>query len=161
MDRLWAPWRMAYIKNHKDTTPCFLCAAYKSRRDAANLIVKRGVTALAILNRYPYANGHLMIAPNAHRGSLGELTEAETVEMMELTRRMQRALDKAFAPHGYNVGMNLGRVAGAGLLGHVHQHLVPRWNGDTNFMPVTAGTKVMPMTLSAVHRALVKAGGGR
>lgn len=161
MDRLWAPWRMAYIKNHKDSTPCFMCAAVKSKRDEANLIVERGRVCLAILNRFPYANGHLMIAPNAHKGSLGELTEDETIEMMELTRRMQRALDKAYAPHGYNLGMNLGRVAGAGLLGHVHQHLVPRWNGDTNFMPVTAETKVMPQSLAAVRKALLKAGSRR
>ncbi len=152
---------MKYIKGHKDSSPCFLCAALRSKRDGASLIVERGRSCFAILNRYPYANGHVMIAPNAHRGALVELTDAETLEMMELTRKMQHALDRAFKPHGYNLGMNLGRVAGAGLLGHVHQHLVPRWNGDTNFMPVTGGAKVMPMTLADVRRALVKAGGRR
>src|SRR5688572_5262525 len=161
MDRLWAPWRMEYIKNHKDTSPCFLCQAHRSKRDERSLIIERGESCFAILNRFPYANGHLMITPNAHRGSLAELTDDETLEMMELTRRMQRALDKAYKPHGYNLGMNLGRVAGAGLLGHVHLHLVPRWNGDTNFMPVTASTKVMPQSLGAVRRALLKAGGVR
>ena len=161
MERLWAPWRMTYIKGHKDSTPCFLCAAVKAKRDATHFIVERGRSCFAILNRYPYATGHVMIAPNAHRGSLVELTEDETIDMMDLTRKMQRALDKALAPHGYNLGMNLGRVAGAGLLGHVHQHLVPRWNGDTNFMPVTAETKVMPMSLAGVHRALRGAGSRR
>ena len=92
------------------------------------------------------------------RGSLAELTPDETLEMMDLTRSMQRALDKAFSPHGYNIGMNLGRVAGAGRLGHLHLHLVPRWTGDTNFMPVTAATKVMPMSLPAVRKALLKGG---
>ena len=161
MDRLWAPWRMTYIKNHKDSTPCFLCAALRSKRDDVHHIVERGRSCFAILNKFPYANGHLMIAPNAHRGALEELTEDETLEMMELTRRMQRVLHRAYAPHGYNLGMNLGRVAGAGLLGHVHQHLVPRWNGDTNFMPVTAATKVMPASLADVRRALLKAGARR
>ena len=149
---------MSYIKNHKDSTPCFMCAALKSKRDDANYILERGRACFAILNRYPYANGHIMVAPNAHRGSLVELTQDEVAEMMELTIRMQRALDKAYAPHGYNLGMNLGRVAGAGLLGHVHQHIVPRWNGDPNFMPVTASTKVMPQSLAAVRKALLKAG---
>jgi len=148
---------MEYIKGHKDGAPCFLCAALKGRRDAATFVVRRGRSCFAILNRFPYANGHLMVAPNAHRGSLGELTEAEMLEMMELTRTMQKTIDRAFGPHGYNLGMNLGRVAGAGLLGHVHLHIVPRWNGDTNFMPVTALTKVMPMSLPAVFRALRKA----
>jgi ATP adenylyltransferase len=152
---------MAYIKNHKDSTPCFLCAAARSKRDDLHHIVERGRVAFAILNRYPYSNGHLMIAPRAHRGSLAELTDEETLEIMDLTRKMQRALDRSVRPHGYNLGMNLGRVAGAGLLGHVHLHLVPRWNGDTNFMPVTAETKVMPMTLASVRRALKKAGGRR
>jgi ATP adenylyltransferase len=152
---------MAYIKSHKDSTPCFLCAAIRSKRDDRHHVLERGRSCFAILNRYPYANGHLMIAPNAHRGSLGALTEDETLDMMDLTRRMQRSLDRAFRPHGYNLGMNLGRVAGAGLLGHVHLHLVPRWNGDTNFMPVTAATKVMPMTLPAVFRALKRAGSAR
>jgi ATP adenylyltransferase len=161
MDRLWAPWRMPYIKSHKDSAPCFLCAALRSKKDAAHYIVERGRTCVAILNRYPYATGHLMIAPNAHRGSLVDLTEDETLEMMELTCRMQRALERSLAPHGYNIGMNLGRVAGAGLIGHVHQHLVPRWNGDTNFMPVTAETKVMPMSLAAVRKALLMAGSRR
>lgn len=138
---------MTYIKNHKDSAPCFLCAALRSKRDDVHHIVERGRSCFAILNKFPYANGHLMIAPNAHRGSLGELTEAETLEMMELTRRMQGALDRAYAPHGYNLGMNLGRVAGAGLLGHVHQHLVPRWNGDTNFMTTVAEARVLPEDL--------------
>ena len=152
---------MEYIKNHKDSSPCFMCAALKSKKYDVHHILERGRTCFAMLNKFPYANGHVMVAPIAHRGSLAELGEEETLEMMELTRAMQRALDKAFAPHGYNIGMNLGRVAGAGLLGHIHQHIVPRWNGDTNFMPVTAATKVMPMSLTAVWKALLKAGRSR
>jgi ATP adenylyltransferase len=149
---------MEYIKGHKDSAPCFLCAALRSKKDEVHHILERGRACFAILNKFPYANGHIMIAPNAHRGSLAELTPDETLDMMDLARSMQGALDKAFSPHGYNIGMNLGRVAGAGLLGHLHLHLVPRWNGDTNFMPVTAATKVMPMSLPAVRKALLKGG---
>ena len=148
---------MAYIKGHKDGAPCFLCSALRGRKDASTHVIYRGPTCFAVLNRFPYANGHLMVAPNAHRGSLVELTDAEMLELMDLTRRMQAAIGRAFGPHGYNLGMNLGRVAGAGLLGHLHLHIVPRWNGDTNFMPVTAGTKVMPMTLDEVYKSLRKA----
>jgi len=148
---------MKYIKGHSDGAACFLCSAIRGRKDASTHVLHRGPTCFAILNRFPYANGHLMVAPNGHRGSLVELSDAEMLEMMDLTRRMQGAIDRAFGPHGYNLGMNLGRVAGAGLLGHVHLHIVPRWNGDTNFMPVTAGTKVMPMTLGEVYKALRKA----
>ncbi len=157
MERLWAPWRMGYIKKHSDDAPCFLCAAAKGKRDARSHVLARGRTCFAILNKFPYSNGHLMITPYAHKGGIRELDDAERLELMSMAVDMQAALDHAFKPHGYNVGFNLGRVAGAGLLGHVHQHVVPRWNGDTNFLPVLGGVKVMPMTLDQVFQALKKA----
>jgi len=157
MERLWAPWRMTYIKKHSDQAPCFLCAAVKGKRDRSTFVVARGRHCFAILNRYPYASGHLMVTPNAHRGSLAEMTPEEKLELMDLSQRVQGALGKAYRPDGYNMGINLGRVAGAGLLGHLHLHVVPRWNGDTNFMPVMSGVKVMPLTLKDVHAAVTKA----
>ncbi|MBI4565936.1 MAG: HIT domain-containing protein [Planctomycetes bacterium] len=157
MERLWAPWRMPYIKSHSDRAKCFLCAGRRARRDDATFILRRGRACFAILNRFPYTNGHLMVAPNRHVSALETLNDEERIELIAMTGDMQRALDRAFAPHGYNLGMNLGRVAGAGLLGHLHLHVVPRWNGDTNFMPVTADTRVMPMSLTGVYRALKQA----
>lgn len=156
MDTLWAPWRMSYIKNHNDDG-CFFCEYLRETRDARNLIVRRARTCFTILNRFPYNTGHLMVAPNAHKASLADLEPGEMLELLEETRRMQAALDRLLKPQGYNLGMNLGRVAGAGVLGHLHLHVVPRWNGDTNFMPVVGGTKVMPMSLAELYRGLRQA----
>jgi ATP adenylyltransferase len=147
---------MAYIKT-AGQGGCFLCTYRKQKSDEKNLIVLRGKSCFSILNRFPYNTGHLLVAPYAHRAKLGALTPSESVELWELTARMQAALDQAVRPHGYNIGINLGRVAGAGLPGHLHLHVVPRWNGDTNFMPVTGGAKVMPMALKDMHRALRRA----
>ncbi|MBI2899302.1 MAG: HIT domain-containing protein [Planctomycetes bacterium] len=163
METLWAPWRMKYIREASDER-CFFCEYLRQRRDARNLILRRGRTCFAILNRFPYNTGHLMVAPLAHKPTLHELGPEEMVELLDLARSMQSALDRFLKPHGYNLGVNLGRVAGAGVVGHVHLHLVPRWNGDTNFMPVVGGTKVMPMTLGESYRGLrraMKTGGRR
>ncbi len=154
MERLWAPWRMTYIRAHSDKAPCFICAGAKRKRDRASLILARGRTCLTMMNRFPYNVGHLMIAPYAHKAALADLTADERAELLGMAAGAQRALDGAFKPAGYNLGINLGRVAGAGLPGHVHLHIVPRWDGDTNFMPVTAGTKVMPMGLDEAWRAI-------
>jgi ATP adenylyltransferase len=155
---LWAPWRMPYIKSVRDDDGgCFFCAYLKQKKDAKNLILARGRTCFAILNRFPYNPGHLMIAPNEHKAELAELTTAELAELLGQARDMQDALARSFKPHGYNLGINLGRVAGAGVLGHIHLHVVPRWNGDTNFMPVTGGTKVMPISLAETWRTLQRA----
>lgn len=148
MERLWAPWRMAYIKHAEETGDCFLCSLPKQKKDRANLILKRGKTCFAILNKYPYNNGHLLVSPYRHVADIEKLTDAEALELMRLTGAMKQAMDRAMKPHGYNVGVNLGRAAGAGLPGHVHLHVVPRWNGDTNFMPLLGDTKVLPLTLA-------------
>jgi ATP adenylyltransferase len=146
---------MPYIRKHSDKTPCFLCDYRRTpRKDRPNLVLGRGETCFVVMNRFPYNVGHLMIAPYRHEGELGALTAPERDEMLGLASRAQKALDRAFRPNGYNLGINLGRVAGAGLLGHVHLHLVPRWDGDTNFMPVTAGTKVMPVSLAQAFTAI-------
>jgi ATP adenylyltransferase len=152
MDRLYAPWRMAYIdqpdKDHPaDGSGCIFCEKASQDDDDRNLIVYRGRTAFALLNLFPYNNGHLMIAPYAHTARLADLDAEAALEIMTLTQQAQAALDRAFHPQGYNLGMNLGAVAGAGIADHLHMHLVPRWNGDTNFMPVLADVKVLPDSL--------------
>jgi ATP adenylyltransferase len=155
VDTLWAPWRMKYIKAAaKGDEPCFFCAYLRQKNDTRNLILHRGRWCHSILNRYPYNTGHLMVAPIAHKGTLAEMTPEEVLELWEQARWMQDVLDRTLQPHGYNLGINLGRVAGAGVLGHLHLHIVPRWNGDTNFMPVVGGTKVMPMSLGELHRRM-------
>ena len=133
---------------------CFLCAHPREERDADNLIVLRGVHAYIILNRYPYNTAHTLIAPYAHGGDFGQLAPETAAEVMTLTQRVVRALAAEYRPEGFNVGMNLGRVAGAGLPDHLHVHVVPRWGGDTNFMPVVGDTKVLPETLAQTYERL-------
>ncbi|MCE9583264.1 MAG: HIT domain-containing protein [Planctomycetes bacterium] len=147
MARLWAPWRMAYIKDAGKDSACFLCSLPKSKKDRENLILYRGKTCFVILNKFPYNNGHLLVSPYRHVGEIEEMTDAESLELMKLTGRAKKAIQRAMNPNGFNLGVNLGRAAGAGLPGHVHMHLVPRWNGDCNFMPVLGETKVLPLTL--------------
>ena len=159
MDRLYAPWRMAYIdqpdKDHPaDGSGCIFCDKAAQDADDKNLIVHRGTHAFVLLNLFPYNNGHLMVAPYQHTASLGDLGDATALELMTLARQAQAALERAFHPHGYNLGMNLGTVAGAGIADHLHLHVVPRWNGDTNFMPVLADVKVLPDSLENSARKL-------
>lgn len=156
MDHLWAPWRKPYLQ-HIDQRACFLCAYPKQKKDRKNLLVRRGTHCFSILNRYPYNCGHLMIAPYAHKGDLSELDEPEVLELHALAVEMKSLLDRTLKPHGHNLGINLGRVAGAGVPGHLHLHVVPRWNGDTNFMPVLARTKVLPLSLHDLYDQLQKA----
>jgi ATP adenylyltransferase len=155
-ERIWAPWRLAYVKDaSKDAEQeCIFCAKPAQDDDEANLIVHRGERCFVILNRFPYTNGHLMIAPYEHRATLSELDPDTIAEMMSLTQRAMGALEDRYEPHGYNVGFNQGRVAGAGVEHHIHMHVVPRWGGDTNFMPVLADTRVMPQTLSDTYATL-------
>jgi ATP adenylyltransferase len=127
---------------------------FRERADRKNHILHRGKTCAVVMNRYPYSPGHLMIAPRRHVALLTKMTPAEMREMMELTQRCNRVLDRIMHPHGYNIGINLGDAAGAGLRDHVHTHIVPRWNGDTNFMPVLADVKVMPQALDEIWDAL-------
>jgi ATP adenylyltransferase len=140
---------MRYVSSGTgDDVECFLCAAVENSDDEATHVLHRGERAFVLLNAFPYNTGHLMIAPTRHAGELDELEEAERGELMELTSASTRFIRESMSPHGFNVGMNLGRVAGAGVPGHLHVHVVPRWGGDTNFMPVVGETKVLPETLS-------------
>jgi ATP adenylyltransferase len=133
---------------------CFFCKALAERRDQANLLVHRGRECFCIMNRYPYNNGHLMVAANRHVGGLNDLSDSELLELMTLTREAQNVLTRLMKPQGFNLGINLGKVAGAGVVDHLHIHIVPRWNGDTNFMPVTASIKVVPQALDDLCRQL-------
>jgi ATP adenylyltransferase len=154
--RIWAPWRLDYVKDaSKDIEEeCIFCAKPAQDDDEANLIVHRGERSFVILNLFPYTNGHLMVAPYAHLGRLQELGSETLAEMMALAQRAMDRLERVYAPQGYNVGFNQGRVAGAGVEHHIHMHVVPRWGGDTNFMPVIADTKVMPQSIEQSYEAL-------
>jgi len=147
---------MAYIKGEERHSTCFLCdaATAASSEDEKNLVVARGQVAFVILNLYPYNTGHLMVAPYRHAGELDDLTHEEVDEIWSLTRRSVRAHRETSQPQGFNIGINLGEVAGAGVPGHFHLHVVPRWGGDTNFMPVTADTKVLPEMLTETYARL-------
>jgi ATP adenylyltransferase len=159
MDPLWAPWRLSYVTAAKPPATgdgCFICQALAEHDDRRNLIVLRTPRSVVMLNRYPYNNGHLLIAPRRHIGSLHGLDSDELLETMETLRRMARLLDELMHPAGYNIGLNLGEAAGAGLPGHLHWHIVPRWHGDTNFMPVLADTKVIAQSLDALFGLLAQ-----
>ena len=162
--RLWTPHRMAYIQgegkpSHDEAgEDCPFCAA-PSRSDEDALIVARGELVYAVLNLYPYNSGHLMAVPYRHVADYTDLTVEETAELAEFTRHAMRALRVAMAPHGFNVGLNQGTVAGAGIAAHLHQHVVPRWGGDTNFIPVIAHTRVLPQLLSEARSLLAEAWG--
>lgn len=148
MENLWAPWRLEYILSDKDGE-CFLCRILAADRkdDRENLVLKRGSKCAVVLNRYPYNNGHLMVCPIRHLGDFGLLDADERLETMNLVAECIEALRATIHPDGFNTGMNLGRVSGAGLEEHIHTHIVPRWNGDTNFMPVLGDIKVVPQYL--------------
>jgi len=149
MERLWTPWRLAYVTNAGDQqSGCIFCAAH-ARADADPLIVHRGERTFVILNKYPYNNGHLMIVPHRHVGRLADLDSAELIEFATLAQVAERALGEAYNAHGFNMGLNLGKSAGAGVLDHVHLHVVPRWDGDTNFVSVLGETRVLPEELPA------------
>jgi ATP adenylyltransferase len=154
--RIWAPWRLAYVKDaSKDIEEeCIFCSKPGADDDEANLIVHRGERCFVLLNLFPYTNGHLMVAPYEHIGRIQDLDAPTVAEMMALAQRAMTRLEDVYQPHGYNVGFNQGRVAGAGFEHHIHLHVVPRWGGDTNFMPVIADTKVMPQTLEESYEAL-------
>jgi len=155
MERLWAPWRMAYIEVPQPAG-CVFCPS-GPEQDRERLILVRGNACFVIMNLFPYNNGHLMIAPFRHTAELPGLTPEEQAELISLTAYCVRLLDAAFRPDGYNIGINLGRTAGAGIAGHLHQHIVPRWNGDTNFMPVLGETKVLPDLLQGSYDRLLAA----
>lgn len=152
---LYTPWRLAYLTSlgAKPAGECLFCRL-PSRPDEEALIVHRGPTAYVVLNRFPYTNGHLMVIPYAHRSSLVEMSEAERRDLIELGTRAEEALRAEYAPHGLNYGLNIGRSAGAGIADHAHLHVVPRWDGDTNFLTVAAGARTVPEELLVTHRRL-------
>ncbi len=154
MKRIWAPWRMEYILQPK-SKGCFLCEGFTDDQDRDRLILRRGTHCAIMMNRYPYNNGHLMVAPLRHIDRLEELTDSESAELMHFTQASIRVLRQYMKPDGFNVGLNLGEAAGAGLKEHLHQHIVPRWSGDTNFMPAIGETKVMPQSLGDVYEGLL------
>ena len=155
-ERLWAPWRMEYVQGGADAPGCIFCDK-AAGDDEANLIVHRGERAFVMLNKFPYTNGHLMVAPYDHVARL-QVVPAETLtEVMALAQRAMDRLEEVYDPQGYNVGINQGRVAGAGVEHHIHLHVVPRWGGDTNFMPVISDTRVMPQSLEDSYDALREA----
>ncbi len=155
-ERIWAPWRLKYVTDASKDAPdaCIFCSKPTTSDDRASLIVHRGDSCFVMLNLYPYTNGHLMVAPFEHIGAIQTLPPETCAEMMKLAQRGISILEDEYAPHGFNVGFNQGRVAGAGVEHHIHMHVVPRWGGDTNFMPVLADTRVMPQTLEQSFDAL-------
>ncbi|MBA4017153.1 MAG: HIT family hydrolase [Pirellula sp.] len=169
-EQLWAPWRLGYIQGDQSAPDapqaepawlpaadhdCFICRdAATAADDRRNFVVGRGSKSIIILNRYPYNNGHLLVAPLLHKARLDQLDAEEHVELMQTVARLVGILEQRMNAEGFNVGLNLGRIAGAGLPGHLHWHIVPRWNGDTNFMPVFAGARVIPQSLDALWELL-------
>jgi ATP adenylyltransferase len=161
-EQLWAPWRLSYIVSSKEKPAeqpgCFICRYLaEPQGDVENYVVHRGQQTIALLNRFPYNNGHILVAPAAHKAGLGELNDGELLECMQVVQRLTALLQELVNPDGFNVGLNLGRAAGAGLPGHLHWHIVPRWNGDTSFMPVLADVNVIPQSLAEMHALLTDA----
>jgi ATP adenylyltransferase len=162
MEQLWAPWRQAYVTADKPASgesPCFLCEGLAQTDDRKNLIAWRTPRSVVVLNRFPYNNGHLLVAPQGHKGRLDELGPDEHLDLMLTVQKMVGVLEGLMHPHGFNIGLNLGRAAGAGLPGHLHWHIVPRWNGDTNFMPVLADARVIVQSLQTLYDLLTEAVG--
>jgi ATP adenylyltransferase len=152
--RIWAPWRLPYVKDASKDTDCIFCTKPAEGNDEETFIVHRGERCYVILNTFPYTNGHLMVAPFQHVGRLQDLDSETLAEIMRLGARATAILDDAYGPEGYNVGFNQGRIAGAGFDSHIHMHVVPRWAGDTNYMPVIADTRVMPQSLEQSYETL-------
>ena len=157
MKRLWAPWRLEYIQNADKQEGCFLCDAAASDDDETHLVVHRGTHAFVLLNKFPYASGHLLVAPKQHGRNFDDLDDDEALEVHRLGAQGLAALRAVYAPEGFNLGWNIARIAGAGIPDHGHLHVVPRWSGDTNFMPVLGDVKVIPEHLLATRAKLVDA----
>jgi len=153
MQQLWAPWRMSYITNAKEEG-CIFCNREHEGNDRERLVLHRGKHTIVMLNKYPYNNGHLMVAPKRHVASLEDLKPEEANDLMAAIQRCCVLLKKTLSPQGFNIGANLGKVAGAGIEDHIHLHIVPRWQGDTNFMPILAETRVIPEHLAETYNRL-------
>lgn len=157
MKRLWAPWRKTYIRpQKKEGKGCVFCRLFNSSQDSKNYILKRGKSCYAVLNLYPYNNGHILIVPNRHVDNPAKLTDSEKLEWLGLLDEIQEALIRTVKAHGFNLGVNLGRAAGAGIPKHLHLHIVPRWTGDSNFMPVISSTKVISESLDSLYEMMGK-----
>ena len=154
MNRLWAPWRIAYVSGVGPVTGCVFCGAVGAGDDRRRLVLFRGPASFLILNAYPYASGHLMVVLNRHVASVEDTGVEELADAMALVRRATAALGRAYGPDGFNIGINQGRAAGAGVEGHLHIHVVPRWSGDTNFMPVLGEVKILPESLESTYDRL-------
>jgi ATP adenylyltransferase len=154
MERLWAPWRIDYILNEKPSD-CIFCVSSDQEQDRDRLILYRTGLSLVMLNRYPYNNGHMMIAPFRHTADMNELSIAEMLDLFAALRLCRNVLEKTAAPQGFNIGINLGKAAGAGVDDHIHIHIVPRWNGDTNFMSVIGDVRIMPENLLNTYEKLL------
>ncbi len=152
MKHIWSPWRMKYIEKHEKESDCVFCIAQAKADSAENLIAFRGKNAYVILNRFPYTSGHLMVIPFSHEPNLENLDTETRAEMMELASRCTTILRKVYRTESFNMGINIGEAAGAGVLGHVHIHIVPRWAGDTNFMSTTGETRVLPESLEDTYQ---------
>lgn len=154
MDRIWAPWRMGYITADKKTEGCVFCDSEGGGSDRDRLILHRSSSSFIIMNLYPYSNGHLMVIPYRHTSTLDNLNDGDLLDLMKTLRLAQRGLEAAFSPQGFNIGMNLGHAAGAGVAEHLHFHVVPRWHGDTNYMTVTADIRVIPEAMMVTYDKL-------
>jgi len=154
MDHLWSPWRMNYIQQHEQPTGCIFCMAAQQEDSSENLVVARGKVSFAILNRYPYTSGHMMVVPYLHVPSIEELDSPARSEMMELVNQALGVLRTVYHPEAFNVGANIGAAAGAGIAEHVHIHIVPRWGGDTNFMTTIGNTRLIPEDLAESYRRI-------
>ena len=155
MKQLWAPWRMTYIEEPSGGD-CIFCVRDIPEQDRSRLILKRGKWAFVMMNKFPYSNGHLLIAPYRHTADMKELSEEEQLEIFQFLALSQSSLDRAFKPEGFNIGINLGKVSGAGVADHLHFHIVPRWTGDTNFMPVFSDIRVIPQHLDVTFEKLAE-----
>lgn len=153
--RIWAPWRLRYVKGASKSDECIFCTKPLEGDDRGTLIVHRGERCFVILNLFPYTNGHLMVAPFEHAGRYQDLSAETTAEMTALAQQAMSRIEAVYEPEGFNVGINQGRVAGAGIEGHIHMHVVPRWAGDNNYMPVIADTRVMPQSLEESYDAML------
>ncbi|MEJ2568683.1 MAG: HIT domain-containing protein [candidate division WOR-3 bacterium] len=155
MKKIFAPWRYKYVKN-PNSEGCIFCRAASSDNDRKSGVLFRGKFSFVIMNKYPYNNGHIMIAPYKHTGNFGEINEDEMLEMSVIIQKWQKIIQKAMKPDGFNIGMNIGKIAGAGFENHLHYHIVPRWSGDTNFMPIIGETKIVPMSIDEAYDILLK-----
>ena len=157
MNHLWSPWRMEYITQNTDDEECVFCRIIEQTDDAGNYVVARGCSCLMLLNRYPYTSGHVMVVPFQHVARLDDLEKDCRAEMIELANRSILALEEEYNPGGFNVGINIGESAGAGIAEHIHLHVVPRWSGDTNFMTTISGSRVLPESLPDTYNRLLRA----